>query len=90
MIERQFPVIGTNPQEYIPWGILAPHKKRVLQNHTQTLEQLAKRGGLEWHEIIAILEDKPWCSSRFLPIENAKDIVLEYVSEWKDGKAGMI
>lgn len=88
MSERKFPVIGTNPQEYIPWGILAPHEKWALRNHAQTLEQLAKRGGLDWNEIISILEDKPWRSTPLLPPEKAKKIVLEYVSAWEVGKAG--
>lgn len=83
MTARKYPVIGTNPQEYIPWEILIPHEEQALQNHGQTLERLAERGGLDWNEILPILEDKTWRECPMLPPAEAKRIVLERVSKWE-------
>ncbi len=80
---RQYPIIGTKPQEYIPWGVLAPHEKQVLRNHGQTLELLAKRGGLDWLEVVSILEDKTWRETPKMPPDEAKKIVLEHVAAWE-------
>lgn len=59
MIENgKYSVIGTKPQEYIPYEVLIPHEKRAMDNHGgQTLHRLAERGGLSWYEILCILED---------------------------------
>lgn len=85
---RKFPVIGTNQKEYIPWDVLTPHEKQALRNHCgQSLECLAERGGLSWNEILPILKDKTWREFPMLPDNEAKKIVLEYVSEWKTKKA---
>lgn len=76
--------MGTNPQEYIPWGVLIPHEKQAMRNHCgQTLEQLAKRGGLGWDEILPILKDKTWRECPMLPTDEAKKIVLGYVAAWE-------
>jgi len=80
---RQYPIIGTMPQEYIPWDVLAPHEKRILRNHNQTMECLAKRGGLDWNEVLWILEDKAWDGPPRLTPDEAKRIVLEYVAAWE-------
>lgn len=59
---RQFPVLHSSHREgepkYIPWEILAPHEAQVYANHMQSLEQLARRGGLSWREIYAVITDK--------------------------------
>lgn len=60
IVNGKFPVINTKPQQYIPYDVLKCHEERVNLNHGQSLEQLADRGGLSWHEILCILEDKPW------------------------------
>lgn len=34
MIENgKYPVIGTRPQEYIPYEVLIPNEKRAMDNH---------------------------------------------------------
>lgn len=57
IINGKYPVIGTNPQEYVPHDVLIPHEGQALYNHSQTLKRLAERGGLSWYEILCILED---------------------------------
>lgn len=83
---KQYPVIGTNPQEYVPWEILIPHEKRVIRNHAQTLEQLAERGGLAWVEIVWILLDKRWGGPPNPPPDVARSAVLKYVAAWEKNR----
>ena len=43
----------------IPWKLIAPHAKQAYENHGQTLERLAERGGLGVVEAWAVLLDLP-------------------------------
>lgn len=63
--DGRYPVIGTKPQEYIPYEVLKPHEKRAINNHGQTLERLYERGGLDWVEILLILEEKPFSCTEY-------------------------
>ena len=60
---RLFPVHPTNRSYMtgIDWTIIAPHEPQALKNHDQSLEKLADRGGLSLSELVAVLEDRPWC-----------------------------
>lgn len=58
IIDGRYPVIGTEPKQYIPYEVLLSHEERAIQNHGQTLERLAERGGLSWFEILCVLEEK--------------------------------
>lgn len=40
--------------------MIAPHAQQALNNHYQTLERLAERGGLSPCEAMAVLEDRDW------------------------------
>lgn len=56
--KKQFPIINSNPKEYIPWEIIQKHEKQAKKNHGgQSLETLAKRGGLSWYEAQCVLSD---------------------------------
>lgn len=50
---RRFPIMD-GPS--IPWAMIEPHEKQAIANHDQTLTTLAKRGGLECHEALAVLD----------------------------------
>lgn len=82
-IDKPYPVLGSRPKEYVPYGVLVPHEKQALENHAQSLERLAERGGLGWSEMLAILEDR-----KFTNIDEAfaKKRVLELVSIWEKRK----
>ena len=60
MDNELFPILGTRPKEYIPWECIQPHEEQALKNHGQTLKRLAERGGLDWTEVLAVLEDRQW------------------------------
>ena len=44
----------------IPWAMMAPHEAQAAKNHLQSLETLARRGGLGRCEACAVLEDREW------------------------------
>lgn len=45
----------------IPWDVMAPHARQAWENHSQTLDRLAERGGLSLCEAVAVLENRRWC-----------------------------
>lgn len=44
----------------VPWSFLVPHEAQAIENHDQTLERLAQRGGLVPQEMVAVLENRRW------------------------------
>lgn len=64
-MRRQFPIQlvgGCWSRKYssIPWEVIQPHEEQALKNHRQTLERLAERGGLDYTEAYAVLNDKDY------------------------------
>lgn len=67
MNERRFPILRSstdkrlNPDypSSVPWSVVAPHERQALRNHGgQSLETLARRGGLSYLEMMCVLEDR--------------------------------
>lgn len=54
----KFPILGTG--ESIPWDAIISHEKQAIRNHGQTLRRLAERGGLDYTEVLAVLEDRDY------------------------------
>lgn len=79
-IDKPYPVLGSEPKEYIPFGVLILHEEQALRNHGQTLERLAERGGLGWTEILAILEDRRYTD---IEVGLAKSKVLQHIAAWE-------
>ena len=42
----------------VPWELVAPHEQTAWDNHGQSLNRLADRGGLYPAELCAVLEDR--------------------------------
>ncbi len=63
MKDRMFPIMGG---EDIPWSVIGPHEEQAKRNHCQSLEQLARRGGLSPGEAVAVIEGFSW---RMIPLE---------------------
>lgn len=55
-----FPILEDGCRAKLPWAAFAPHEEQALRNHDQTLQMLARRGGLSWCEACAVLEDRPY------------------------------
>lgn len=72
----EFPILGT--KYTIPWEVIATHEKQAMSNHGQTIKRLAERGGLDWVEALAVIEDRKWVR---LDLEYARKKVLSIVSE---------
>lgn len=81
MSEKKFPILGTN--ESIDWNLIAPHEKQAMENHCgQTLEQLARRHGLSWYELLCVLLDKPFTEVKYDKEKKYKELCqMALVSE---------
>lgn len=81
MSEKKFPILETN--EFIDWNLIAPHEKQAMENHCgQTLEQLARRHGLSWYELLCVLLDKPFTEVKYDKEKNYKELCqMALVSE---------
>jgi hypothetical protein len=79
-MENKFPILGSKPKEYIPLDIVKPHEKQAIRNHGQTFERLAERGGLDWVEMLFVLEDKDCDFHTELTEMSARTKVLEMVN----------
>lgn len=79
-----YPILGTRPQQYIPRGLLMVHEGQAWKNHAQSLNQLARRGGLSWAEALAIMEGKEWRDAEH--DENTAEIIVKRkMSEYMKG-----
>jgi hypothetical protein len=58
---RLFPILGCPKlHKIIPWDMIAPHARQAFINHGQSLEIIARRGGLSPCEALAVLEDRAY------------------------------
>ena len=78
----KFPVLSTI--EYIPLEVLIPHEKQALKNHGQTLQRLAERGGMDYMEILCVLEDKEPDWKRKMDNETCRNKVLKIVNDFNN------
>ena len=53
--ERRFPILN-GPS--VPWSLVAPYERQARENHSQTLEELAARGGLDAGELWCVVHGK--------------------------------
>ena len=58
--QRMFPIMGSDMLKAIPWEVLAPKSGQAENNHSQSLETLARRGGLGVDEACAVLDGVGW------------------------------
>lgn len=80
-MDKLFPIHSSdrevpNCPKGIPWEVIAPHEEQALNNHSQTLEKLAQRGGLGLIEMYAVLSDKSYREAEREVIFSAK-VALE-------------
>jgi hypothetical protein len=63
----------------VPWGFVAPHEHQALLNHRQSLETLARRGGLSASELLAVVQDRAWKPESTLVAEG---VLRELLAAW--------
>ncbi len=61
-----------------PWDLLAAHEQQAIENHQQSLQRLADRGGLDLGELLAVMQDRPW---RHMPEAEAQAGLLRILDE---------
>lgn len=79
--QRMFPVLrakGGCPT-LVPWDFIAPHERWAMNNHSQTLERLAERGGITAGEMVAVIEGRRWTPMEY---EKATARLEELLAEW--------
>lgn len=88
MTAKFFPIMGSdrrNPQArdfYIPWAFLAPHEAQVkINQHGESLEQLARRGGLMVQEALQAVKGERVVDCK-LAWWDAKAELLQLVETW--------
>ena len=52
-----FPIMNAPP---VPWALMAACERQAQANHGQSINQLARRGGLASSEAVALLEGRRW------------------------------
>ncbi|KKL57648.1 hypothetical protein LCGC14_2233330 [marine sediment metagenome] len=63
----------------VPWSLVAPHQQQAQANHNQSLETLARRGGLAANELLAVLEDRDF-EKPYMTEEHAVPRLLELLA----------
>jgi hypothetical protein len=63
----------------LPWPLVAAHEYQALINHGQSVAELAKNGGIDWSEIVAVLEDRPW---HWMSADEAAERLEELFADW--------
>ena len=56
---KKFPILGGRGV-YVDFQLVADHGQQANSNHGQTVARLAKRGGLSWCELFAVLHNRRW------------------------------
>ena len=63
----------------LPWPLVAAHENQALINHGRSIVELAENGGIEWSEMVAVLEDRPW---HWMSVDEAAERLEELFVEW--------
>ena len=64
----------------LPWPLVAAHENQARINHGRSIVELAENGGIEWSEMVAVLEDRPWhWMSVDAEAERLEDLFVEWV-----------
>lgn len=69
---EQFPILQYWNLRYfkppfitVPWALIEEHRKQCFRNHSQSPETLARRGGLDPSEMLAVINDEPYYKNRY-------------------------
>lgn len=60
MTEPMFPIINDSVIKAIPWAAIAPYQDQAQANHSQSLEMLARRGGLDVIDAVRVMRKMEW------------------------------
>lgn len=63
----------------LPWSLVAAHEKQALINHGRSIVELADSGGIDWSEMVAVLEDRPW---HWMSVNEAAERLEDLFADW--------
>ena len=63
----------------LPWPLVAAHELQALINHGRSIAELALNGGIDWSEMVAVLEDRPW---HWMSVDEAAERLEELFADW--------
>ena len=58
------PLMSAGCPRSVPWSLVAPHEAQARDNHDQSLQRLAERGGLSVNELVSVLENRRYAYDR--------------------------
>lgn len=71
---KQFRIMGAGS---VPWRLVAPYEDQAKENHSQTLDELNKRGGLDPSEVWCIVHGKRWRD------RISRDLIDAWFVQWR-------
>jgi hypothetical protein len=75
---ESFPIMsGPGPKD-IPAKFVYAHSAQCQRNHSQSVFTLARRGGLDWTELFAVLHDMPY---RSMNVNEAMDLCIRKMAD---------
>lgn len=75
---QSFPIMGGPGPKEIPAKFVYAHSGQCQRNHSQSVFTLARRGGLDWTELFAVLHDVPY---RSMNVNEAMDLCLTKMAD---------
>ncbi len=74
----RFPVLKQSSKKLMPrsvaWALVEPWRAQIERNHSQTLDELAGRGGLSPEEL--------WCAAHRLGLRGIGDVMEQMAIDW--------
>lgn len=68
---ENMPVMRGKSIKSIPMALLQPYEEQTLRNHSQSLQRLAERGGMDPCEILGIVQGLRWSQLKPHPDDEA-------------------
>jgi hypothetical protein len=79
VVDRDRSITFPEAPTALPWPLVAAHENQALINHGQSIAELAKNGGIDWSEMVALLEDRPW---HWMSVDEAAERLEELFADW--------
>lgn len=90
--ERQFPILSpiAGFPRSVPWSFVKKFENQADRNHSQSLETLARRGGLSWVELFYVVKCKPFpfglgFEGKFDTVKCAREVLAQIEQSGADG-----
>lgn len=82
-MEKELKKEGRTILRSIPWEMIQDHERQAQYNHSQSLDRLNSRGGLDPVEMYAVINDLKWRDVKLTP-RACLAWIEDQVSKYKD------